>query len=150
MKVLLKQDVKNLGRAGEVKEVKEGFARNYLFPRQLAEEVTAGKVKELKVKKIKLEERRQKEKEAALITGEKLKKQVIAINARCGEKGKLFGSITTSDIATAIKGQGFSVDKKKIELDRPIRALGTYRVNIRLHPEVTVALDIAVNKEKGE
>ncbi|HHX77903.1 MAG TPA: 50S ribosomal protein L9, partial [Firmicutes bacterium] len=106
MKVLLKQDVKNLGKAGEIKEVKEGFARNYLFPRQLAEEVTAGKEKELKIKKVKLEKKRQKEKEAALIMEEELKNRTIAINARCGDKGKLFGSITTADIATALKEQG--------------------------------------------
>lgn len=150
MRVILRRDVKNLGTAGEVKEVKEGYARNYLFPRKLAEELTEGRLKEVKQQAEKNAQKQQRDKQSAQTAAEKLKKIRVTLYARGGEKGKLFGSITVADIAEALKKQGVSVDKRKIDIGQPIKTLGVHEVTIKLHPEVAPVLEIWVEEEKGE
>lgn len=150
MKVILRQDVPNLGQSGEVKEVKEGYARNYLFPRKLAEELTEGRLKEAKQLTEKRAQKQQRDKEAALVAAEKLKGVTLTLFARGGEKGRLFGSITASDVAAALKEQGIQVDKRKIDLPQPIKALGAHQATVKLHPEVAPSLEIIVAEEKGE
>jgi large subunit ribosomal protein L9 len=150
MRVILRRDVKNLGMAGEVKEVKEGYARNYLFPRKLAEELTEGRLKEVKQQQEKNAQKQQRDKQSAQSAAEKLQKIRVTLYARGGEKGKLFGSITVADIAAALKEQGVSVDKRKIDIGQPIKTLGVHEVTIKLHPEVAPVLEILVEKEKGE
>jgi large subunit ribosomal protein L9 len=150
MRVILRRDVKNLGLAGEVKEVKEGYARNYLFPRKLAEELTEGRLKEVKQQAEKNAQKQQRDKQSAQSAAEKLQKIRVTLYARGGEKGKLFGSITVADIAAALKEQGVSVDKRKIDIGQPIKTLGVHEVTIKLHPEVAPVLEILVEEEKGE
>lgn len=150
MRVILRRDVKNLGLTGEVKEVKEGYARNYLFPRKLAEELTEGRLKEVKQQAEKNAQKQQRDKEAARIAAEKLSKIRVTLFARGGEKGKLFGSVTVADIAAALKERGILVDKRKIDIGQPIKTLGTHRITIKLHPDVAPVMEILVEEEKGE
>lgn len=150
MRVILRRDVKNLGVAGEVKEVKEGYARNYLFPRKLAEELTEGRLKEVAQQAGKNAQKQQREKQSAEATAAKLLNIRVILSARGGEKGKLFGSVTVADIAVALKEQGILVDKRKIDIGKPIKALGTHEITIKLHPEVAPVLEIVVEEEKGE
>ncbi len=147
MRVILRKDVKNLGKAGEVKEVKEGYARNFLLPRRLAEELTEGKLKEARQHEEKKEQKSQRDREAASKVKEKLAGLNVVIKARTGEKGKLFGSITVADIAAALKDHGILVDKRKLDLGQPIKTLGVHTVTVKLHSEVNVALDILVEEE---
>jgi large subunit ribosomal protein L9 len=150
MRVILRRDVKNLGVAGEVKDVKEGYARNYLFPRKLAEELTEGRLKEVAQQTEKNAQKQQREKQSAQATAAKLLNARVILSARGGEKGKLFGSVTVADIAAALKEQGILVDKRKIDIGKPIKALGAHEVTIKLHPEVAPVLEIVVEEEKGE
>ncbi len=150
MKVILRQDVPNLGQVGEVKEVKEGYARNYLFPRKLAEELTPGRLKEAQRLSEKRAQKEQRDKETAEGTAGKLNGLTLTLLARGGEKGRLFGSITAADIAAALQEQGIQVDKRKIELSQPIKALGTHQAVVKLHAEVAPVLEIVVEEEKGD
>ncbi len=150
MQVILKKDIKDLGKAGEVKEVKEGYATNYLFPRGLAEEVTAGKLKEIKQKNANRKDKEEREKEQAQKAATKIEKLQINLKARCGEKGKLFGAITNADVAKALKAKGFNINKRKIEIGQPIKSLGSHQITIKLHGEVSTDLKILVEEEKGE
>ena len=150
MKVILRQDVPNLGRAGEVKEVKEGYARNYLFPRKLAEELTQGRLKEAQKVEEKRASKKQRDRDAALEAAERLKGLQLTLFGRGGEKGKLFGSITVADIAGALQKKGIRVDKRKIEIPQPIKTLGSHRVAVKLHPDIVPVLEIIVEEEKGE
>ena len=150
MKVILKQDIANLGLAGEVKEVKEGYARNYLLPRNLAEELTAGRLQEARKQAEKRARKQERDRVAAESLEKKLRGIQLTLHARGGEKGKLFGSVTAADIARGLEEKGISVDKRKIDIDQPIKTLGTHRIVIKLHPQVAPALDIVVEEEKGE
>jgi len=150
MKVILRRDIPNLGRAGEVKEVKEGYARNYLFPRKLAEELTEGRLVEARKLSEKTAMKQQRERAAAAAAAAKLAGLTLTLYARGGDRGRLFGSITAADIAAALKERGIQVDKRKIELAQPIKALGPHQATIKLHAEVAPVLDIIVAEEKGE
>ncbi len=137
MKVILLEDVKKLGKAGDVVEVSDGYARNYLIPRGLAEQADKGKIRALQ-EKARVEERRQeKEREEAMAIAESLKERAITVKVKTGEQGRLYGSITSMDIADAIEKEfGVSVDKKKVEISEPIKALGSYSVSVRLFPGI--------------
>lgn len=137
MKVILLEDVKKLGKAGDVVEVSDGYARNYLIPRGLAEKADKGKIRALQ-EKARVEERRQeKEREEAMAIAESLKERAITVKVKTGEQGRLYGSITSMDIADAIEKEfGVSVDKKKVEISEPIKALGSYSVSVRLFPGI--------------
>jgi large subunit ribosomal protein L9 len=137
MKVILLADVKNLGKKGELVNVAEGYARNYLIPRKLAQAATEGNIKQLEQEREALERKKARELNQARELSQKLSKTQVTLKVKAGEQGKLFGSITTKDIAEAIKSQlKVDVDKRKIELDEPIKSLGDYEVTIKLAPEV--------------
>lgn len=147
MKVIFLQDVKGQGKKGEVKDVSEGYARNYLIPRGLAQEASKGNMRTLEAQKQATERRKQQEKEEAQQLGKKLETMTIVIRAKAGEGGRLFGAITSKQVSEALAKEGIKVDKRKIELDEPIRSLGVTKVPIKLHPEVRAALSVQVAEE---
>ena len=147
MKVILKTDVKDLGRMGEVVNVKDGFARNYLVPQGLAAEANTKNVKALEHETKKIQEMAKKVKSGASGLAEQIAAAKITIKAKAGEEDKLFGSVTSMDIADALKAEGIEIDKKKIHLDEPIKRLGEYTVTIKLHSEVSAQLNVQVVPE---
>ncbi|GGH80378.1 large subunit ribosomal protein L9 [Pullulanibacillus pueri] len=147
MKVIFLEDVKGKGKAGEVKNVSEGYARNYLLPKNLAVEANKGNLKQLENKKHSEEKRAQEELAEAKVLKEKLEKTEITLSAKSGEGGRLFGSITSKQIAQELKQKGFKVDKRKIELSDPIRTLGYTDVPIKLHHDVTAVLKVHVKEQ---
>ena len=148
MIVILKQDVPGTGKAGEVVKVSDGFARNMLIPRGLALEATEGNVRSLE-KQQELQRKKAAESKAhAEAQAEDLKSKKVVIKAKAGDGGRLFGAITSKDISEAIKEQlKFDIDKKKIELESPIKSVGTYSVNLKLYPEVKGSLSVEVEAE---
>lgn len=146
MNVILREDIPSLGQAGDVVKVKEGFARNFLFPQKKALLADTGNLKELEHHKKGLEKKREKLKQEALALGEKIGMLFVSVAREVGEEGKLFGSVTTKCIADALKEKGFDIDKRMIGLASPIRELGNFEIPVRLHSEVTVALKVEVVK----
>ena len=148
MKVIFLKDVKGKANKGEVKNVPDGYARNYLLKNKLAEEATAGNMKALEAQKRKSNQMEQQEKEDAMNLKDKLAELTIEIKAKSGESGRLFGSITSKQIAEALNKQhGYKVDKRKIELDQPIRALGYTTLPVKLHPEVSGSVKVHVSEQ---
>ncbi|MEW6570939.1 MAG: 50S ribosomal protein L9 [Nitrospirota bacterium] len=147
MKVILKEDVKNLGNMGQIVDVSDGFARNYLVPRGLAVEASTRNVKSLEHQKKVVLEKARKIRSSAQELSEIISKKKLVIKAKAGEEGKLFGSVTTMDIAEKLKEEGIEIDKKKIFLDEPIKRLGLYSVAIKIHPEIMSQLDVEVVPE---
>jgi large subunit ribosomal protein L9 len=147
MKVIFKADVKGQGKKGEVKEVSDGYARNYLIPRGLAVEATEGNLKQLASQKEKEAERKAQQKAAAQEVAAKLNEMVLTIKAKAGEGGRLFGAVTAKRLAEELASQGVKVDRKTIQLPEPIRELGTTQVEIRLFPGVQAMLRVQVVKE---
>ncbi|MBP7073398.1 MAG: 50S ribosomal protein L9 [Clostridia bacterium] len=150
MKVVLLQDVKDLGKKEQLVNVSDGYARNYLFPRKLAAEATSGKLKELEEKKNAEMIKKDKEKQAAKELADKLGKMEVNFKVKAGENGKLFGSITSKDVADALKSQHKTeIDKKKIVLHDAIKALGTYKVEIKVYPEISALINVKVEEQRG-
>lgn len=144
MEVLLKSDVKGLGKKGEKVSVSEGYARNFLFPRGLAAEMNAQLMSELKNKQSSEKFKADEELKAAKVFGEKIKGKTVVIKAKGGANGKLFGSVTAKEISTLVSNQfGVKVDKRKISVD-DIKAFGTYNAEVKLHPQVTVDFKVQV------
>jgi large subunit ribosomal protein L9 len=146
MKVLLNESVKNIGRAGEIKEVKNGYARNFLIPRGLARMATGGTVKQAEAQRQAEERREARNVSANQSLGEKLAAARITLRARGGEQGRLYGAITSTDIATALSAEvGQEIDRRRVELEDPIRQLGEYKISVRLArdivPQVTVTVE---------
>ncbi len=146
MKVMLKSDVSKIGKKGEILEVKEGYARNFLFPNGLAIEATGGTMKQFEEEKKAQDRKKAKEKEEAEVLAAKIKGTTVTLRHKAGEEGRLFGSITSAEIAEGLKKQGFNIDKKKIVLDEPIRLVGEYTVKIKLHHDVAGELPVNVLK----
>ncbi|KGP76388.1 50S ribosomal protein L9 [Desulfosporosinus sp. Tol-M] len=145
MKVILQADVKGTGKKGQVFEVADGYARNFLFPKKLAIEATAGNIQDIKHKKALEDLRKGKEKEAAVELAGKLNALMIEVKTKTGEGGRLFGSVTSKEIADVLKNQhGVNVDKRKLELREPIKALGNYEVHVKIHPDVSAKLQVHV------
>lgn len=145
MKIILQKPVESLGGAGEVVQVADGYARNYLFPRGLAAPATKGAVRHAERAKAQAEERQRRSKEEAEAVSARLAKAPVRLQAQAGEDGRLFGSITGHHIAEQIQEQlGEKVDQRHVRLDQPIRSLGAHSVKVHLHPEVdaTVTLDV--------
>jgi large subunit ribosomal protein L9 len=147
IEVILREDIKTLGRAGEMVRVKPGYARNYLLPQGLAYEATEGNRKriaaETRVRAARNEsERTEAERVAGTLSGISL-----TLTGKAGEEGKLFGSITSQDIADALAGEGYTFDRRRIELEHPIKTTGTHTVSVRLHPEVHAELRVSVVSE---
>ncbi len=147
MKVIIKSDVKNIGQIGEVISVKDGYARNFLIPKGLAVEANLKNIKALEHEKRKIADISRKIKSTADTLSSKLSDMTLVIKARAGEEEKLFGSITAMDISEELKKEGFEVDKKKIQLDEPIKRLGEHSVNIKIHQNVSAKLNIKVIAE---
>lgn len=145
MVVILKRDVKGTGRAGDVVKVNDGYARNMLIPKGYAIEATKGNIRSLEKVKEKQAEEEAQQRAAASEKAEKLKKAQVTIVTKSGEGGRLFGSITSKDIADAVKEQtGIGVDKKKIKLDQPIKNLGTFHVEIKLYYDINAEITVIV------
>lgn len=145
MKVILLADVKGKGKAGDVVKVNDGYARNMLFPKGLAKEATAGNLKNLEHQKAIAAEQEAERKAEAEATAKKLADLTVKIETKAGDNGKLFGSITSADIADACKGQaGIEIDKKKIVLDAPVKQAGNVEVQVKLYPEVTAKLKVEI------
>ncbi len=145
MKVILQADVKGTGKKGQVFEVADGYARNFLFPKKLAIEATTGNIQDITHKKALEDRRKGKEKENAVELAEKLNALLIEVKTKTGEGGRLFGSVTSKEIADALKKQhGVEVDKRKLELKEPIKALGNYEVQVKVYPDVIATLKVHV------
>jgi large subunit ribosomal protein L9 len=147
MKVILKEEVKNLGGMGDMVDVKEGFARNHLLPKRLAVVADMKNLKALEHEKRIIAEKAKKLGAQARSLGERLSAMTLTIKAKAGEEEKLFGSVTTMDIEEALKAEGMEVERKKIILDEPIKRLGSYTVKVKVHPDVTTELNINVVAE---
>ncbi|MEW6003042.1 MAG: 50S ribosomal protein L9 [Nitrospirota bacterium] len=147
MKVILREDVKNVGKMGEIVNVADGYARNYLVPRGLAIVANTRNIKFLENEKRIIQERAKRLKNLSRELANKISSMELVIKEKVGEEGKLFGSVTAMDIAEALKKEGLDIDKKKISLDEPIKRLGSYTVNIKVHPELSAELRIQVVEE---
>lgn len=148
MQVILRDALGKLGRAGDIVTVKPGYARNYLIPKGLAFEATDANVRRIEREKEKIEQRAAEQLEGARARAVSLEGVSVTFNARAGEEGKLFGSITTGDIADKLAEQGVEVDRKQIVLDEPIKSLGVFSVPVRLHAEVQPEVKVWVIKEE--
>lgn len=147
MQVILEQDVSNLGKKGELKEVAKGYARNHLLPRGLAVEATPQRLREWKQRQEKEEAINKELEDKARKQAGKLSQKEIEIKMPAGESGRLFGSVTPADIAKKLGEEGFEVDKKKIEVPEQIKNLGNYTVDVRLHPGIKAEIMVRVEKE---
>jgi large subunit ribosomal protein L9 len=147
--VLLREDVDNLGGRGEIVKVKAGYARNYLLPRGLAITATKGNVKQVENERAALLKKEAHEKSTAEMQAEQMRSIALSFERRAGEHGILFGSITTMDIAEALRAKGYQIDRKRISLDESIKELGDYTAHVRLHREVTIDIPIEVLGEGG-
>jgi large subunit ribosomal protein L9 len=147
MEVILREHVDNLGKRGEIVKVADGFARNYLLPRKLALPATTGNRKHVERERKIMETREAEEKSTAEGIATRLAAVDISIARRVGDTEQLYGSVTASDIVDFLKGKGFEVDRRKLILPEPLKALGEFDVPLKLHREVTVPLKVKVVKE---
>lgn len=144
MEVILREDVKSLGRAGELVKVKPGYARNFLLPHGLAFEATDGNRKRIEAESKSRNARTAQERSEAEAIAAKLSNVTLSLSRKAGEGDRLFGSITAQDIADALAAKGHSVDKRKIELEHPIKTVGEHTVPVQLHHDVTAQVKITV------
>jgi large subunit ribosomal protein L9 len=145
MKVILTEEIRGVGTRGDVVSVKDGYARNYLFPKNLAREATAGNLKQIEHERRKWGLLAQQEKDAAQKAADAVKGIKVVVQKRVGEHGQLFGSVTANEIADALEAKGVkNVDKRRIELEHPIKTLGVHDVEVRLHKDVTANIQVEV------
>ncbi|MDP9262892.1 MAG: 50S ribosomal protein L9 [Acidobacteriota bacterium] len=149
MEVILKEDVPKLGFRGDVVKVAEGYGRNYLLPRKLAIEATEGNRAVIVQMKAAAQRRSASDKADAEGLAQQMQELTLIFRRKVGDQEHLFGSVTSQDIAEALEAKGFTVDRRKIHLDDPIRALGEFQVSIRLHKEVTASVKVAVEAEQA-
>jgi large subunit ribosomal protein L9 len=147
MEVILREHVDNVGKRGEIVKVADGFARNYLLPRKLALPVTPGNLKHIERERTKFEAREAEERQGAEAIASRLVGIVVVITRKVGETEALYGSVTSSDIAASLASQGVEIDKRKIQLQEPIKRLGEYDVPIKLHRDVTAPIKVKVVAE---
>src|SRR5262245_18823692 len=147
MEIILREDVPNVGHTGDIVKVKPGFARNYLLPRGLAVVADRGNVRELEHQKRVLAEKRERERRASQSVAEGLNQVRLVVAARAGEGGKLFGSVTNLDIERALSEKGFSVERRRIRLDEPIKTIGEHRVTVRLAAGVDAIVIVNVEAD---
>jgi large subunit ribosomal protein L9 len=148
MEVILRQDVDELGLEGDIVKVARGYARNYLVPHGFALQATPQNMKSLELQRKKIEAKRLKGREAAERLKERISELVITISQKAGEEGKLYGSVTTMDIAAHLEAQGIEIDRRKINLDKPIKTLGEYNVPVKIYPKVTGSIKVVVAPEQ--
>ena len=144
MKVILIDEIRGLGTRGDVVNVKDGYARNYLLPKNLAREATPGNLKSIEQERKKWTLLAQKEKEQAAKAADSVKGTRVVVQKRVGENGQLFGSVTANEIADALTAKGLDVDKRRIELGHPIKSLGIHDVEVRLHRDVSAQIQVEV------
>jgi len=150
MKVILKEDVKDLGPMGAIVDVADGYGRNYLIPKNLAVEANPKNIRQFEHQKRIIEAKVRKLRKSAEETASKISSMNLSFEVNAGEDGKLFGSITTRDIAEAITKNGIEIDRKKVLLEEPIKRLGTYEIPIKVHRDVTATVKIEVKKKVAE
>ena len=150
MEIILREDVKDLGTAGEVVKVKDGYARNFLLPQGLAYAATEANKKRIAFEATRIAKQRAAERDAAQVEGSKLSALRLEFRAKVGEEDKLYGSITAGDVQRRLEELGVHVDKRKIELPEPIRALGEFKVAIKLHMDVRPEVTVIVTREEGD
>ncbi|HXH40306.1 MAG TPA: 50S ribosomal protein L9 [Thermoanaerobaculia bacterium] len=150
MKVILIDEIRGLGSRGDVVTVKDGYARNFLLPKQLAREATPGNLKSIEQERKKWALLADKEKIVAQKAADSVKGMKIVVRKRVGDHGNLFGSVTTNDIADALTAKGIEIDKRRIELAHPIKSIGTHDVEVRLHREVAAHIQVEVVPEGKE
>ncbi len=150
MEVILKEDINKLGHRGDVVKVAEGYGRNYLIPHKLAIEATAGNKAVIEQMKAAAVRKSAKEKGSAEELGQQLDGQVLEFTRKSGEHDQLFGSVTSADIAHELEVKGFTIDRRKIILDVPLKTVGEFKVPVKLHREVTVTVTAVVKKEAVE
>jgi large subunit ribosomal protein L9 len=148
MQVILREDIEKLGKIGDLVKVKEGFGRNFLIPKKKAIEATPKNVKAMDHAKKMVADRLRKLKKEAAADAENIKALALTIKAKVGEEGKLFGSVTSMDIAEAAAAQGVRIDKRKIQLEEPIKRVGEFAVPVKLHADVTADLKVTVIAEE--
>ena len=147
MKVILRKDFESLGHIGDVIDVKEGYARNFLIPRKIAYTALEGNLKALEDEKKSIARKSEKELHAAEAVSSELEKVSVTIPVQVGEEDKIFGSVTAQMIAAALKEKSFDIDKRKIEIEEPIKTLGIYNVNVKLHSNVGASIKVWVVRE---
>ena len=147
MQIILQEDVEKLGTRGEVVEVAAGYARNFLLPHKLALEASPANIKRLEKIRVTLAKRTATEKEAAQQQADLLNQVIVKFTRKSGENDQLFGSVTSADLADALKAQGFEIDKRRIQLDDPIKTIGERAVTVKLVHGVTAEFKVAVEKE---
>ena len=146
MKVVLLQDVKSIGKKDQIVNVSDGYARNFLFPRKLAKEATAGAVNDVKIKESAKEHHKQEEIKAATALKNQLNDKIVTIKAKAGKEVKLFGAVTSKDVATELEKQfGIKIDKKKIVMD-DIKIFGSQICTVKVYPEITAKITVKVEE----
>ncbi len=149
-KILLREDIDNLGGRGEIVKVKAGYARNYLLPQGLASLATKGNLKQIEQERTALLKRAAHDKSTAEAQAEQMSSITLNFQRKAGETGQLFGSVTSMDIADALKAKGYEIDRRKINLKDVIKETGEYTVPVKLHREVTLDIPVRVTAEGGE
>ena len=147
MEVILREHVDNLGRRGEIVKVADGYARNYLLPRKLALVASAANKQQIERERVKFEAKEAEERKVAEAMAERIANVDVEIRRRVGETEALYGSVTTSDIADALKAKGFDLDRRKIQLQEPIKKVGEFEIPIRLQRDVTATIKVRVAPE---
>ncbi len=147
MKVILRKNFEQLGKIGDIVEVKNGYALNFLIPRKIVYPAIAGNIRALEEEKKQVAKKQAKELEDAQALSSELEKVSITIPVKVGEEDKIFGSVTTQMISDSLKEKGYDIDKRKIEIDEPIKALGIYSINVKLHSDVTSVVKTWVVRE---
>lgn len=148
MEIILLQDVKSLGKKGDKVSVNDGYARNFILPKKLGVEATSKNLNDLKLQKANEEKLKQEQLDAAREFAKELEDKVVVVSIKAGEGGRTFGSVSSKEIVQAAKQQlGYDIDKKKLQLPEPLKALGTYNVKLKLHPKVTGELKVKVTEK---
>lgn len=147
MKVILRQNFEKVGQIGDIIDVRDGYARNYLIPRKIAYAALKGNIRSLEEEKKNLAKKRQQELILAENLASELEKVSVTIQVQVGEEDKIFGSVTNQMIADALKEKGYEIDRRKIEIEEPIKSLGIYGISIKLHPNVNANVKVWVVRE---
>lgn len=146
MKVILLQDVRGKGKKGQMLEVSDGYARNYMLPRKIAMEATPDAINTMRMNDKAIQERQAREREEAMELSKRMKAMTLTVYAKGGGAGRLFGSVTSQEIADALQSQGITLDKRKIVMDEPIKNVGTYTVRCKLGYEITAQLTVKIQE----
>ena len=147
MKVILLQDVRGKGKKGQMLEVSDGYARNYMLPRKIAMEATADAINTMRMNDNATQERQARERAEAMELAKRMKAMTLTVYAKGGGAGRLFGSVTSQEIADALQSQGITLDKRKIVIDEPIKNVGTYTIRCKLGYEITAQLTVQIQEK---